>query len=85
MNARTPRFLEAGDPVVSPGHYTWHPAGIDCIEIASAFNYNLGTAIAYIWRDDYKGEPIQDLEKAVTHLHDEIKRRRGEAAKGGTP
>lgn len=58
-----------------PNHYTWHPAGIECKEIAQEFNYNLGTAIAYIWRCGHKhATPIEDLQKAVKHLEFEIER-----------
>lgn len=38
-------------------------------------NFNLGNALKYIWRADLKGESIQDLEKAIFYIKDEINRR----------
>jgi hypothetical protein len=35
-------------------------------------NFNLGSALKYIWRADLKGNAIEDLEKAVFYLRDEI-------------
>lgn len=62
------------DPVNHPPHYTQHPSGVECIEIVEHFPYNLGNAVAYIWRCEHKGEPIQDLEKAVWYVQREIHR-----------
>lgn len=65
------------DPVNHPPHYTKHPSGVECIEVTRHMGFNLGNAIKYIWRCDLKGG-VEDLEKAVFYLQDEIKRRRGE-------
>lgn len=62
------------DDVNHPEHYTSNPSGIECIEITRHFNFNLGNAIKYIWRSDLKKSPIQDLEKAIWYLEDEIAR-----------
>ncbi|WP_457647378.1 DUF3310 domain-containing protein [Profundibacter sp.] len=62
-------------PVHSPDHYTCHPSGVECIEITRHMNYNLGNAIKYIWRCDLKDNDIEDLQKAVESLQDEIARR----------
>lgn len=64
------------DPVKHPAHYTSHPSGIEAIEITRHMNFNLGNAIKYIWRAGLKDETrhIQDLEKAVFYLNDEIDR-----------
>ena len=62
------------DPVNHPRHYGTHPSGIECIEITRHMNFNLGNAMKYIWRAGEKGNAIQDLEKAVWYLQDEIKR-----------
>jgi hypothetical protein len=35
----------------------------------------LGNAVKYIWRADLKGNPIEDLKKAVWYLEREISRR----------
>jgi hypothetical protein len=64
------------DPVNHPKHYTSHPSGVECIEITRHMKYNLGNAIKYIWRADLKGKDIEDLEKAVFYLLDEIELRR---------
>lgn len=37
-------------------------------------NFNLGNAIKYIWRCDSKGAKIEDLEKAMFYIKDEIER-----------
>ena|SRR5688572_2132951 len=64
------------DPVNHPKHYTGHPSGIECIEITRHMNFNLGNAVKYIWRVDDKGDPIENLEKAIFYIKDEIERRR---------
>jgi hypothetical protein len=64
------------DRVDKPAHYRHLP--VECIDIAENFNYNLGNALKYIWRCDYKGEAITDLKKARWYLDREIKRREKE-------
>jgi len=64
------------DPVNHPKHYTSHPSGVECIEITRHMGYNLGNVFKYVWRADLKGKDIEDLEKAVFYLQDEIKLRR---------
>ena len=61
------------DLINKPKHYTWHPI-VECKDIVSEFNYNLGTAIAYIWRCEHKGTKKADLEKAIKHLTFELER-----------
>jgi len=61
------------DPVNHPSHYTQVP-GIECIEVTRHFNYNRGNAIKYIWRAGHKGNEIEDLQKALWYINDEIKR-----------
>lgn len=60
-----------------PKHYNNHPSGIECIEIVRHENFNCGSAIKYIWRRGDKGNEIEDLEKAVWYLQDEITRLKG--------
>ena len=50
--------------------------GIECITIVSEFNYNMGSAITYLWRAGRKpgSSTIEDLEKAIFHLKNEIER-----------
>lgn len=68
------------DVVNHPKHYTSHPSGIETIEITRWMNFNLGNSIKYILRSGKKSEDtaIQDLEKAVWYITDEIKRLKGE-------
>lgn len=64
------------DPVNNPKHYTNHQSGIQCIEITRHMNFNLGNAIKYLWRSGQKDQnpAVQDLEKAVFYIQDEIAR-----------
>ena len=64
------------DPVNHPKHYTNHPSGIECIQITRHMGFNLGNAMKYIWRADLKNDAIEDLEKAVWCLKDEIEKRK---------
>ncbi len=65
-----------------PTHYTSQEihcaycyGPIECRTVARTFNFNLGNAIKYIWRCDFKGKDIEDLEKAINYLRNEIERR----------
>jgi hypothetical protein len=74
------------DSVNHPSHYTSDKSGVECIEITRHRNFNIGAAIKYLWRAGLKEDSsldnlekeIQDLEKAIFHIKDEIKRKRGE-------
>lgn len=61
-----------------PTHYNSHPSGVECIEIVRHMGFNLGNVIKYIWRDGLKANdvPIEDLEKAMFYLKDEIEVRK---------
>jgi hypothetical protein len=61
-------------PVEKPAHYLQHPSKVECIEIAEAFNFNLGNAIKYIWRAGLKGDAMEDLEKAAWYINRELAR-----------
>jgi hypothetical protein len=65
------------DSVNHPKHYTSHPSGVECIAITRHMGFNLGNALKYIWRVDDKDDPIEQLEKAIWYLQDEIKKRKG--------
>lgn len=64
-----------------PQHYNRHPSGIECIEIARYYDFNIGNVIKYIWRAGLKHEKgmtdkekrIEDLKKAEFYLLDEIR------------
>ena len=68
------------DIVNHPSHYTSGHAvcdcgrQIECIEITRHMNFNLGNAVKYIWRSGLKGKAVEDLEKAIWYLRDEIAR-----------
>lgn len=71
----------APDMVNSPPHYTSSPAKcsgcgkpIECIDVTRHQTFNIGNSIKYLWRLGLKGDPIEQLEKAVWYLADEIKR-----------
>ena len=67
------------DNIKHPKHYMSHPSGIECIQITRHMGFNLGNAIKYIWRADLKNDALEDLEKAVWYLIDEIQKRKNEA------
>jgi hypothetical protein len=72
------------DPVNHPPHYTAHPSGVECVQIAEHMGFNLGNALKYIWRADLKGNAIEDLEKASWYLRREIERRSRSSTKEGS-
>lgn len=62
------------DMVNHPPHYTSHPSGIEAIQVTRHMNFNLGNAMKYIWRAGLKANAVEDLEKAVFYINDEIAR-----------
>lgn len=62
-----------------PEHYNSDLSGVECIKVARYRNFNVGSALKYLWRCGLKdgNSDIQDLEKAVWYLNDEIKRLKG--------
>jgi hypothetical protein len=73
---RYPPFDKSDDPVNSPVHYTGPVPGVECNDITKHFPFNLGNVIKYVWRCDWKGNSIQDLEKALWYLTSEIELRK---------
>lgn len=69
------KIHDGNDKVNHPQHYTAHPSGIECITVVEHMSFNVGNAIKYLWRADYKGAPIEDLQKAVWYIQREIERR----------
>lgn len=69
------------DNVNHPQHYTSHPSGIECIDITRHHDFCIGNAIKYLWRAGLKSEQglsdkekqIEDLQKAIWYIQDEIK------------
>lgn len=69
------------DKVSSPKHYTSHPSGIECIQITEHYNFCVGNAIKYLWRQGLKEETgydvtdkqIEDCRKAIWYIERHIK------------
>ena len=71
-------FDDEEDVVNNPNHY--NNGSIECIEgiqasmSEEAFNgYLKGNCMKYLWRYDYKGKPVEDLQKAQWYLAELIK------------
>jgi hypothetical protein len=79
-------FNQEIDMVNHPKHYTSDPSGVECIDITRHRNFNVGNAIKYLWRaglkedsnKSIKKKQVEDLQKAVFYINDEIKRLAGE-------
>lgn len=69
------------DNVNHPKHYTSHPSGIECIDITCHYDFCIGNAIKYLWRNGLKHEEgmsdvdkqIEDLKKAIWYIERKIK------------
>jgi len=72
------------DNVNHPPHYTAHPSGVECIEIAEHYGFCIGNAIKYLWRAGLKGDDIEDLKKARWYLDREIQQREKRLANRST-
>ena len=62
------------DPVNNPSHY--NTGNVECIEAieesmsSAAFKgYIKGNCMKYLWRYDYKGKQVEDLQKAGWYLN----------------
>lgn len=73
------------DPVHHPKHYTSHPSGVECIDVTKHYNFQIGNAMKYLWRQGLKDEKgldpvekqIQDCEKAIWYIQSYIKDLKG--------
>ena len=71
--------MKKGDRVNHPDYYQ-DPSGVECIEIIRHRDFNIGSAIKYLWRAGLKHEEgidivdknIEDLQKAIFYINDEI-------------
>ena len=54
-----------------PKHYNLHPSGVECVDVAEQFNFNVGNAIKYLWRAGLKGPEDVDVQKALWYLNRE--------------
>ena len=72
MGNETITLTDNNDMVNHPPHY--NQSGVECIDAISAatgdnFQYYLqGNIMKYLWRFDYKGKAVEDLNKAKWYL-----------------
>jgi hypothetical protein len=64
----TKRSKLLNNPVEHPAHYSEHPSGVEAIDICGDMNFCLGNAFKYMFRHEYKNNPIEDLKKARWYL-----------------
>lgn len=57
------------DNVNHPGHYTGRDIGHECIDITQYQPFCTGNVIKYLWRYQYKENPLEDLKKARWYAH----------------
>lgn len=69
------RAKSSPDPVNHPAHYTSHPSGVECIDVAEHYGFCIGNAIKYLWRAGLKADAVEDLKKARWYLDREIANR----------
>lgn len=64
------------DAINRPSHYApKHVGGSECVQVVQEMPYNVGTAMAYLWRCDRKHDtPVEDLLKARKHIDFELQR-----------
>lgn len=57
-----------------PHHYNANPSGVEAIDVIEHMSFNVGSAMKYLWRADYKGTKMEDLKKAEWYVAREIQR-----------
>lgn len=77
LGTNPPREQTGADPVNHPQHYV--QGGIECIDVIRAargtdgcIQFCVGNAIKYLFRDQHKGKPLEDLKKARWYLNHAI-------------
>lgn len=70
------KYQKDHDPVNHPQHYNLNEHGIECIQAIEASmskegfkGYLKGNVMKYLWRYEYKGKALEDLEKAAWYLN----------------
>jgi hypothetical protein len=57
------------DMVNHPPHYAAHPIfALECFDLAHMLTFAAGNAAKYLWRAGRKGEPSEDIRKALWYL-----------------
>lgn len=64
----------AKEAIDHPEHYNSNPSGIEAIDVIEHMSFNVGSAMKYLWRADFKGKRIEDLKKAAWYIEREISR-----------
>ena len=66
---------ESTNLINHPGHY--NVGEIECIDAVESWDlsFNLGNAVKYICRCNYKGNKELDLKKAIWYISREMKRK----------
>ena len=67
--------MKVKEAVNHPTHYTSHPSGVECITITEHMGFCLGNALKYIWRADLKDNALEDINKAMWYLKQELHKR----------
>lgn len=64
------------ETVDHPDHYNSHPKGIECIDVIEDMNFNIGSAVKYLWRAGLKpsSSADEDLQKAIWFIERERER-----------
>lgn len=57
-----------------PDHYNNNPSGVECIDVIEHMSLNVGNAVKYLWRLGYKGNTVEQLEKAIWYCEREKQR-----------
>jgi hypothetical protein len=68
------------DRIKRPRHYTAHPSGIECWDIAQYHDFLFGNVLKFVWRAGLKVEAgecprdaqIRDLQKAKAYIDKKI-------------
>ena len=68
------RILHGAETVDHPAHYNGNPSGVECITVVEWMTFNVGNAVKYLWRCFDKGDPVENLRKAIWYCEREIQR-----------
>ena len=60
------------DDIRKPEHYSWHPEGIECLDVVKHMPFLRGNAMKYLWRAGRKDNVVKDLRKAIRYIEEEI-------------
>lgn len=71
LRAFNVNVVPKSDPI-NPDHYKKYP--VECIELTQHMNFCVGNAVKYLYRAGDKDDYVQDLQKAVWYINQEIAR-----------